>query len=173
MHYWFGLASLGQGSDLGQLKIGDFVGKDFLWLLKVLSILSCCGNFTHILACNCKHKARVGIGDSCMSKKTLTRTNCSRMVHEIESGSWETYLGWWAWRMIICKRPIPPDDHLQKAGSSGWSFASGRNFQMIICKKADRPDDHLQVAGPSRWSFAKGRFFRMIMCKRQDPPYDH
>ena len=23
--------------------------------------------------------------------------------------------------MIICKRPIPPDDHLQEAGRSGWS----------------------------------------------------
>ena len=27
--------------------------------------------------------------------------------------------------MIICKRPVHPDDHLQKAGPSGWSFARG------------------------------------------------
>ena len=28
--------------------------------------------------------------------------------------------------MSICKLPVPPDDHLQVAESSEWSFASGR-----------------------------------------------
>ena len=63
---------------------------------------------------------------------TKTRANCSRKVREIESRSWERWLGWWGWRgwrgwrMIICNRPDPPDDHLQEAGSSVWSFARGR-----------------------------------------------
>ena len=30
-----------------------------------------------------------------------------------------------ALRMIICKRPAPPDDHLQMAGPSKWSFVRG------------------------------------------------
>ena len=34
--------------------------------------------------------------------------------------------------MIICKRPVSPDDHLQKAVPSRWSFARGRSIQMII-----------------------------------------
>ena len=34
--------------------------------------------------------------------------------------------------MIICKRTVPPDDHLQKAVPSRWSFARGRSIQMII-----------------------------------------
>ena len=67
--------------------------------------------------------------------------------------------------MIICKRPDPPDDHLQEAGSSRWSFASGR---MIICRSLDPLDDHLQVASPSRWSFAKGRILRMIICNNDN-----
>ena len=29
--------------------------------------------------------------------------------------------------MIICKRPDPPDNQLQEAGSSGKSFARGNN----------------------------------------------
>ena len=36
-------------------------------------------------------------------------------------------------RMIIWKRPVTPDDHLQKAGPSGWSFARGWSLPMIIC----------------------------------------
>ena len=28
--------------------------------------------------------------------------------------------------MIICKRPVPPDNNLQKARPSGWSFARGQ-----------------------------------------------
>ena len=50
-----------------------------------------------------------------------TRTNCSRKVREIESGS----------RMIICKTPVPPGDNLQEAGPL-W---------MIICKRLAPPDD--------------------------------
>ena len=37
--------------------------------------------------------------------------------------------------MIIFKRPDPPDDYLQEAGPSGWSFASGRILRMIICNE--------------------------------------
>ena len=44
-----------------------------------------------------------------------TRTNCSRKVHEIESGSWQRSLGR---RRVICKRPAPPDGHLQETGPS-------------------------------------------------------
>ena len=29
-------------------------------------------------------------------------------------------------RMIICKRPVPPDDYLERASPSEWSFARGR-----------------------------------------------
>ena len=56
-----------------------------------------------------------------------TRTNCSRKFREIESGSGQRWLAWQGCRIIFCKRPVPPDDHLREAGSSGWSFASGRN----------------------------------------------
>ena len=72
--------------------------------------------------------------------------------------------------MIICKRLVPQDDHLQEAGHSWWSFAepSPSEFarcgplHMMICKRLVPPDDHLQEAGPSRWSFAKGWPLRMI-----------
>ena len=98
--------------------------------------------------------------------------------------------------MIICKRPDPPDDHLQEARSSGWSLASGLSLQMIpgrwpilwilmmiICKRPDPPidhlkeqdpqDDHLQEARSSRWSLASERILRIIICKRPNPPDDH
>ena len=75
--------------------------------------------------------------------------------------------------MITCQRPDAPDDHLQEAGSSGWSFASGQILRMIICKWPVPPDDHLQVAGSAGWSFARGRIRWMIICKRPDPPDDH
>ena len=68
--------------------------------------------------------------------------------------------------MIICKRPVHPDDHLQEAGPSGWSFAKGRSIRMIHYERPVHPDDHLQEAGPSIWSFAKGWSIRMIICKR-------
>ena len=41
--------------------------------------------------------------------------------------------------MIICKWPVPPDDHLQIAGPSGWSFARGRSSSS--CLKHDDGDD--------------------------------
>ena len=69
--------------------------------------------------------------------RTLRRTNCSWKVCEIESGSWQSWL-WW--QMIICKRPDPPDDHLQEASPSGWWFARGRPLWMIICKRPAPPD---------------------------------
>ena len=72
--------------------------------------------------------------------------------------------------MIICKWPDPPDDHLQEAISSKWSFVRGRIIQMIICKWPDPPDDHLQEARSSGWSFSRGRILWMIICnnnKRQ------
>ena len=49
-------------------------------------------------------------------------------------------------RMIICKRPVPPNDHLKEACPSRWLFARGWPIRMIIC--------NLQDASPSRWSFA-------------------
>ena len=77
--------------------------------------------------------------------------------------------------MIICKRSGSRDDHLQEAGSSGWSFAKGQPLWTIICKRPASPDDHPQEAGPSGqslakaspsgWSFARGRSLRMILCK--------
>ena len=89
----------------------------------------------------------------------VTRTNGSRKVREIQSGSWQR---WQGWRMIICKRPVPPDGHLQEAGPSGWVFARGWSLRMIICKRPAPQDDHLQEAGPSGWSFGRGRSLRMI-----------
>ena len=65
------------------------------------------------------------------------------------------------------------DDHLQVAGSAGWSFARGRILPMIICKRPDPLDDHLQEAGSSRWSFASCRILQMIICKWLGPPDDH
>ena len=86
-------------------------------------------------------------------------------------------------RMIIYKRPDSPDDHLQEARSSGWSFARGRPLCMMMCKslappddhgkRPDPPDDHLQKPGSSAWSIARGRILRMIICKKPDPPDDH
>ena len=112
-----------------------------------------------------------------------TRTTCSRKAREIQSWSWERWLGWRGWQMIIYTRLVPPDDHLQDTGSSGWSFARGQSLQMIICKWPNPPDDHLQVAGSSGWSFVRGRFsrwpfargqiLRMIICEKPDPLDDH
>ena len=44
--------------------------------------------------------------------------------------------------MIICKWLYPPHDHLQKAGSSGWSFARGRILRMIICNNDNNNDNN-------------------------------
>ena len=99
--------------------------------------------------------------------------SCSRNIRDIESGSWERWLRWRWWQMIICKRPIPPDDHFQVAGSSGSSLASGRILRMIICKTSDPPNDHLKMAGPSRCSLARGRILRIIIFKGRDPQDDH
>ena len=43
--------------------------------------------------------------------------------------------------MIICKRPVHLDDHLQKAGSSGWQFARGRSLLVIICNNNNNNND--------------------------------
>ena len=79
-----------------------------------------------------------------------TRTNCSRKFLEMKSGSWQSWLGpslgWQGWQVIICKRQVLLDDHLQKAGLSGWSFARGRYIQMILCKRLATLDDYLQEA---------------------------
>ena len=45
--------------------------------------------------------------------------------------------------MIICKRPDPPDDNMQKASSSRWSFARGRNLRMIICNNDNNKDNNI------------------------------
>ena len=47
-------------------------------------------------------------------------------------------------RMIICKMPVHPDDHMQKAGPTRRSFAKGRPILMINCKAPVVPYDHLQ-----------------------------
>ena len=86
-------------------------------------------------------------------KTNIKRTNCSRKVCEIESGSWKSWLWRRGWQMIICKRPVPLDDHLREAGPSEWPFARGPSIQMIICKRLFPPNDHLQLACPSEWSF--------------------
>ena len=99
-------------------------------------------------------------------KGKKTRTNCSGKVCEIESGFWQRWIGWRGWRMIICKSPIPPCDHLQEAGSSGWSIARGRALWMMICKGPARCQIVLQ-------SFGRGWLLWMINCKRPDPPADH
>ena len=41
-----------------------------------------------------------------------------------------------ALQMIICKRPAPPDDHLQEAGPFGSSFARGRPLILTTTKRA-------------------------------------
>ena len=65
--------------------------------------------------------------------------------------------------MIFWKRLLHPDDHLQKASPTWWSFARGQSILMIICKRPIHPDDHLQDAGTSSWSFARGRSILMIL----------
>ena len=55
-------------------------------------------------------------------------------------------------RMIICKRPVPPDD---------------------ICTRLAPPDDYLQEAGPSRWLISRGRSLWMIICKTPAASDDH
>ena len=69
--------------------------------------------------------------------------------------------------------PVPQDNHLQEAASSGWSLIRGRSLQVIICKRPVHPDDHLWEAGPSRWSFARSRSIGMAICTKPLPPDDH
>ena len=73
----------------------------------------------------------------------------------------------------ICRRKIFFDDHLQKGGPSGWSFARGQFIRMIICKRPIHSDDHLQEAGLSRGSFARGQSTQMIICKKLVDPDNH
>ena len=99
-------------------------------------------------------------------------THCNRIKHKI----WHLVIikgkrG--RFRMIICKRPVPLNNHLQEAGPNGWSFAKGRSLQVIICKRLVHPNNHLQSAGPSRWTFARGRSMLMIIYKRPVHPDDH
>ena len=75
--------------------------------------------------------------------------------------------------MIICKRPVPPDDHLQEASPSVSSFARGQPLRMTICKWSVPSDHHLQEASPSGWSSARGRSLWIIICKRPTTPDDH
>ena len=39
--------------------------------------------------------------------------------------------------MIIYKRGVHADDHLQEAGLSGWSFARGRSIGKIVIHAQD------------------------------------
>ena len=75
----------------------------------------------------------------------ITRTNNSRKVRKIDTGSWQRWLQWRGGRIFICKRPVSLDDHLQEGRPSGWSFARGRFLQIIIC-------------------ICKRRIFRIIIC---------
>ena len=63
-----------------------------------------------------------------------------------------------ALQMIICKRPVLPDHHLQEAGPSGWPSARGRSLWIIICKRpAPDFDNHEEGTknaffwDPSQW----------------------
>ena len=99
-------------------------------------------------------------------------------------------------RMIIFKRPVPSDDHLQEAWPFGWWIAivvvvewlwigwirqtrwilwirSERSLRMIICKRLDPWDVRLQEACSFGWSFARSRPLRMMICKRPAPSIDH
>ena len=96
------------------------------------------------------------------SKWSFARCQILRMI------IWRGKIIW----EIICKWPVPPDDRLQAARSSGWSLERGWSFLMIICKRPIHPDDFLQEAGPSRWSFARGHIYGMIICKRMVPSDD-
>ena len=71
-----------------------------------------------------------------------------------------------ALRMIISKRPVPLDHHLQEADHSRWPSARGRSLQIIICKRPALPDDHLQEASPSGSSFARCRPLILTTTKR-------
>ena len=88
------------------------------------------------------------------------QVNIANILFEV----WSFARGW-SIRMIICKRPPHPDNHLQEACPSGWSVARGLSIRMIICKRMVHPYDHLQEACPSGWSFARGRSIQMIICK--------
>ena len=77
---------------------------------------------------------------------------CKSLMQKAGTSGW-SFANGQPLRMIICKRPVPSDDHLQEACPFGWSFARGRPLQMIICKRPAPPDDHLQEAGPFGWSF--------------------
>ena len=95
------------------------------------------------------HDSGIDTFEVTKSENIITRTNCSRKVREIESGSLQMWKGWRGWRMIICKRPVPMDDRLQEAGPSGWSFARGWSLRIIICEELVPPNDRLQETGPS------------------------
>ena len=51
----------------------------------------------------------------------------------------------WLLRMMVCKRPVPLNDHLKEARPSRWLFARGSPIPMIICKMLAPPDDHLHL----------------------------
>ena len=71
--------------------------------------------------------------------------------------------------MIICQRSVDPDDHLQEASPSGWSFARGRPIRMIICKRPAHQDDHLHwsLVVACCWSlFVVGRCLSLVIVYR-------
>ena len=67
---------------------------------------------------------------------------------EKDPSRWSFARGLSIW-MIICKRPVHQDDHLQETCPSEWSFARGQSVMIIICKGLVHQDDHLQEAGLS------------------------
>ena len=84
----------------------------------------------------------------CFWSQKMNISYCETDFTQEKEIGWSFARGRSIW-MIICKKPVHPDDHLQKAGPSGWSFARGRSIQMIICKRPVHPDDYLQKACPS------------------------
>ena len=79
--------------------------------------------------------------------------------------------------MIICKRPAPPDDHLQKASLSvsGWSFARGQPLRMIICNHEKDMKNAFLKPFTMRWISMKKRIkiftFAKVRAEAAPPPY--
>ena len=84
-----------------------------------------------------------------MSKILLSETLTAIVCMEF----WPILTFFRLWPYLYSKRNvlglIHPDDILQEASSSAWSFARGWSIRMIICKRSFHPDDHFRKAGRS------------------------
>ena len=84
----------------------------------------------------------------------------------IESGTWQRWLGWRVWQKIICKRPVPPDDHLQEADVT--SISDG--FFLFISLSIITSCHILSFAHRDVWSaiWAKGDIWgRRPHCQKE------